>query len=670
MLNIVCVNKDNYLGRGKEYVEILHDMVRRNLSDKTEGQFVCFTDDPEPYAEGIIKRDLPDGLKGWWNKLYLFKDGVFQEGDRIVFLDLDTVIVGGLDDLVKYDGPFALLRDFYRPQGYQSSVMMWTPSERTANIWTQFQEEGFPDVPGGDQAFIEGVMFGADILQDQLPGCFVSYKVHSRVLFPKGSKVVCFHGRPRPHEVAGWVTNVWKIGGGTSLELECVGNTSAGILVRNIRQACSSDVAPVRPVKAHEGHAVIVGGGPSLKDSLEEIKQRKEHGQTIFSTNATAGWLFQNGIKPDYHIMLDARPENAAFIPPFEVTKLYASQCDPSVTGQADGIWHALMEGVLETTDHQQAAYIGCGSSVGLKAMGLAYLLGFRNMHLYGMDSSYRDGEHHAYSQSLNDGERVVDVTMGGKEYRAAAWMTQQVNEFVDCARKFIEDGCSLTVHGEGLLPDMARFMGQGKQPDREIVQKDGVWWPSQDIEARISVGSFSDEHVGIILSKCKGFSVAVQAGGNVGIWPRLFAEKFKTVYTFEPDHLNFRCLCLNAGNENIIKFQAAIGSKRGLVDLERDSWNCGSHHVNGTGPIPTLRIDDLGLEACDLIQLDIEGQESFALEGARETIQRFRPVIVIEEKGLGEKYGVSPSQADDFLKELCYTATDRFGRDVLYQPQ
>ena len=37
MLYFVTVNADNYLGRGKEYVEILFDSIKRNLKEGTEG---------------------------------------------------------------------------------------------------------------------------------------------------------------------------------------------------------------------------------------------------------------------------------------------------------------------------------------------------------------------------------------------------------------------------------------------------------------------------------------------------------------------------------------------------------------------------------------------------------------------------------------------------------
>ena len=84
--------------------------------------------------------------------------------------------------------------------------------------------------------------------------------------------------------------------------------------------------------------------------------------------------------------------------------------------------------------------------------------MGYRKLHLYGMESSYNeDGAHHAYAQALNDDDMVVDVLVGDKKFRAAPWMVQQVQEFERLAIELINDGCIITVHSDGLLDAMAR---------------------------------------------------------------------------------------------------------------------------------------------------------------------------------------------------------------------
>lgn len=471
MLNFVCVNKGNYLGRGQEYVLKLFDMISRNLPDGLEGRFICFTDDP---IEAIDCPPLPEGLNGWFNKLYLFKQDLFPEGDRIIYFDLDTVITGPLDDIVKYDGDFAILRDFYRPNGYQSSVMSWKAGLHSY-IWDEYDLGSFPNIEGGDQVWIEQQMPKVDLWQELYPHKFVSYKVSCQNMFPKSARVVVFHGEPRPHEAGGWVDHIWKVGGGSSLELVNFANTSDDILISQIQHAMTLPHAWLQQQEAHDLHAVIVGGGPSLKENLAEIKLRQDNGQKIFATNNTFKFLKDNGITADFHVMLDARPENAEFVPD-EGVCYYASQCHPNVFEKAQNvnIWHSMADGINEIlgNDPRPTSFVGGGSSVGLKSMSLAYLLGYRQLHIYGMDSSYREEEGHAYAQKLNENEKVISVTLSDRQFKAAPWMVTQVEEFQALAPQLVDLGCILTIHGDGLLQHMAQ-VGIGESDPNDFEARD-----------------------------------------------------------------------------------------------------------------------------------------------------------------------------------------------------
>ena len=154
--------------------------------------------------------------------------------------------------------------------------------------------------------------------------------------------------------------------------------------------------------------------------------------------------------------------------------------------------------------------------------------------------------------------------------------------------------------------------------------------------------------------------NVVVQAGGNMGMYPRLLSDMFKAVYTFEPDSLNFHCLVANCQRENIIKINAALGFDHQLVTVQ-NSWadweqNYGVRSVTpmNTSIIPTFSIDDLGLTECNLIMLDVEGYELNVLKGAINTLEKFRPVVFAE-------YGDSciPYMESFGYIELCKSMND-----------
>lgn len=117
MYTVVCMKwGDKY---GPEYVNRLFNMVARNTT--LPFKFVCFTDDakgllPEIDARPLPQMDLPPDKERGWRKLSLFRKDVGLEG-RVLFLDLDTVIVGNIDGYFTMDGKFIFIKH-------------WKPSEK------------------------------------------------------------------------------------------------------------------------------------------------------------------------------------------------------------------------------------------------------------------------------------------------------------------------------------------------------------------------------------------------------------------------------------------------------------------------------------------------------------------------------------------------------------
>ena len=137
------------------------------------------------------------------------------------------------------------------------------------------------------------------------------------------------------------------------------------------------------------------------------------------------------------------------------------------------------------------------------------------------------------------------------------------------------------------------------------------------------------------------GTGTVIQAGGNCGVYPLLYTEFFKTVITFEPDPLSFFCLVHNCQVPGIVKLNAALFDKSGnIVMQEIASGNRGMNKTVGVNEtasntipdiIPAMAIDSLEYFDLKLIQLDLEGNEIKAIDGAINTIKKHKPVIILE---------------------------------------
>lgn len=199
---------------------------------------------------------------------------------------------------------------------------------------------------------------------------------------------------------------------------------------------------------------------------------------------------------------------------------------------------------------------------------------------------------------------------------------------------------------------------------------REGNWyWPKDDV----SCWNYMINHPDLptkISNLIPLKRVCVQAGGNMGFYVKQYAELFEMVYTFEPDAINFYCLNLNISESNVVKIQSCIGFDRENVKLKVKSLNRGKNHIIGKGTIPTLRIDDLNLQVCDLIHLDIEGFELFALKGAKETIERCRPIIAVEYfNKCYTRYNYSLDDLERLLTQYNYKFLINFEEERVYTP-
>ena len=164
-------------------------------------------------------------------------------------------------------------------------------------------------------------------------------------------------------------------------------------------------------------------------------------------------------------------------------------------------------------------------------------------------------------------------------------------------------------------------------------------------------------------------FRTVIQAGGNIGVYPATMAEQFERVITVEPDFVNYQALLLNvAGHANIEHHWAAFGDKIGTASVDHPyPENIGAHQLKAGNDVRVLTIDSFCVDNCDFIQLDIEGYEHLALLGAEKTIKKTYPVITLELKGLGSRYGYTDEDTIGLLQDWGYEIVGRVNRDVIF---
>ncbi len=200
-VTVVCYYKPGG-GFTDEYVYKLREGVAKHCH--TPHRFVVMTNERFEDFETL----RPDNnYPGWWGKVELFRPGAFA--GQVTYFDLDTMIVGDITDIVSEPQSFAMLRDFYGKQRVASGMMVWNASDDWSAIYETFNRSRIPEYSEsmekwGDQGWISDCLLDEPVrLQDQFPDRIVSYKVEMKAQgkMPKGASVVCFHGKPRPHQI-------------------------------------------------------------------------------------------------------------------------------------------------------------------------------------------------------------------------------------------------------------------------------------------------------------------------------------------------------------------------------------------------------------------------------------------------------------------------------------
>lgn len=217
-INIALVLKtggDTYTHR---YVNALAQNIRNNVNLKFT--LSVLTDNDMGIDSNLVDETIPfkHNYRGWWSKIELFRPKIFS-GERVFYMDLDTVLVRNIDELLRYNTTFGGIRDLYHHNFLQTGILSWNPNYNH-QVYENFVPRAahiMANYPEGDAKWIRENVYNYDYIPDHFPGRIVSYKANclnkntGAVNIPKDASIICFHGKPRPHTITNpLITQHWS----------------------------------------------------------------------------------------------------------------------------------------------------------------------------------------------------------------------------------------------------------------------------------------------------------------------------------------------------------------------------------------------------------------------------------------------------------------------------
>jgi hypothetical protein len=233
----------------------------------------------------------------------------------------------------------------------------------------------------------------------------------------------------------------------------------------------------MRPPRARPWCAVaIVAGGPSVVNDLETI--RKGNGYVV-AINGTHDWLQDNGITPDALILCDPTPLLAEHCrhPNDTTTYLISSCCDPSVFDALEGkrvvMWHPIHVPMIQAIMYEakiteigfERAEMGFGAaSCATLAPSITYAIGFREFHLFGVDSSCVGNKTHAvrnFGSRLGEQRSPDCVAQVGDESFTTRMTWAAQAQYLWRLVEMAPADTKIFVHGSGLGPAVVAAKGK-----------------------------------------------------------------------------------------------------------------------------------------------------------------------------------------------------------------
>lgn len=204
----------------------------------------------------------------------------------------------------------------------------------------------------------------------------------------------------------------------------------------------------------------IVGGGPSLNAVIHELREFRH----IMVCGTAHDYIIEKGFTPTYSVFCDQGPDIHAFRQKRQADCHYllATQCDPSLIEHLKDCRISLwdMDGWVDEKVFEGRGRVNGGSTAAMRAPALAHILGYRDLHIFGVDSSFEDNrDRHAYAyEDERERSPSIGCRINGRKFQTSMEFLAQAKDF----QKILENFGHLhaiTVHGDSLIADIWKDM-------------------------------------------------------------------------------------------------------------------------------------------------------------------------------------------------------------------
>ena len=166
-----------------------------------------------------------------------------------------------------------------------------------------------------------------------------------------------------------------------------------------------------------------------------------------------------------------------------------------------------------------------------------------------------------------------------------------------------------------------------------------------------------------------------VDAGGHIGVFTKYALSRGAAkVIAIEPDPTNAACFRANWADEiqdgRVVLIEAGVWHEESELEFVRSVNNSAANSFirqandfSVIKKVPVRRLDiileELGVTRVDFIKMDIEGSERFALQGSKETLQRYGPHLAICSYHLPDDSSAIPEAIEKIRPEYRVTRRD-----------